>query len=200
MRRQLLAVLLLMGGLTVAACGDDSPSPGATTPPGATPSATAPPTTQGNGGSPATTSSPKSWSSGPVTVTRNVTVPPVPVLVGIRSAAHTAEGYDRIVFDFRGPLPGYEVRYVSQVIADASGQVLAMPGRRYLQIIFRPAQAHDDTGTAIAGRHDLTYPMLKGYVVAGDFEAVLTIALGLDDTVGFRIGELPGRIYVDVAA
>jgi hypothetical protein len=133
-------------------------------------------------------------------VVHNVPIPPVPVCVGIRSAAHPEGGYDRIVFDFTGPLPGYEVRYVDKVVGDASGEPLAMPGRRYLQIVFRPAQGHDEQGNGVSGRTDLSYPMLKGYVVAGDFEAVFTVALGLDDRVGFRVGELPGRIYVDVAA
>ena len=31
-------------------------------------------------------------------------------------------------------------------------------------------------------------------------EGVVSVALGLDDVVGFRVGELPGRIYIDVAA
>jgi hypothetical protein len=26
------------------------------------------------------------------------------------------------------------------------------------------------------------------------------VVLGLDDVVGYRVGELPGRIYIDVAA
>jgi len=34
----------------------------------------------------------------------------------------------------------------------------------------------------------------------GDYEGYVSIALGLDDVVGYRVGELPGRIYVDVAA
>lgn len=104
------------------------------------------------------------------------------------------------MFDFAGPLPGYDVRYVNQVIADGSGQVVSMPGRRYLQIVFTPAQGHDDAGHAVTRRVNYDFPMLKGYVVAGDFEGVFTVALGLDDVVGFRIGELPGLIYIDVAA
>jgi hypothetical protein len=36
--------------------------------------------------------------------------------------------------------------------------------------------------------------------VVGDFEGHVSIAIGLDDVVGFRVGELPGRIYLDVAA
>ena len=141
------------------------------------------------------------WTSGPTVVTRNLRVPPVPRCVGIRAAAHSSEGFDRIVFDFEGRLPGYEIRYVPVVVADGSGKRLAMPGRRYLQIVMRPAQGHDDEGGhAVTGRHDLDFPMLKGYVVAGDFEGVLTIALGLDDVVGYRVGELPGHLYIDVAA
>jgi hypothetical protein len=42
--------------------------------------------------------------------------------------------------------------------------------------------------------------MLKAYRIVGDFEGVVTVALGLDDVVGFRVGELPGRLYIDVAA
>ncbi|MDU0315411.1 hypothetical protein RKE38_17060 [Phycicoccus sp. M110.8] len=128
-------------------------------------------------------------------------MPPVPRVVRIRAAAHSSEGFDRIVFDVEGRLPGYEIRYVPVVVADGSGKRLAMPGRRYLQVVLRPAQGHDDEGEhALTGRHDLGFPMLKGYVVAGDFEGVLTIALGLDDVVGYRVGELPGHIYIDVAA
>jgi hypothetical protein len=42
--------------------------------------------------------------------------------------------------------------------------------------------------------------MIEAYAVTGDFEAVVTVVLGLDDVVAYRVGELPGRIYVDVAA
>ena len=49
----------------------------------------------------------------------------------------------------------------------------------------------------------LGYPMLRGYVINGDFEAVVNVALGPDDVAAFRVGEItgrPGRTYVDVAA
>ena len=131
----------------------------------------------------------------------NLPVPPVPVLTNIRSAAHSTEGFDRIVFDFQGALPGYEVRYVSEVVEDGSGRTVTMPGRRFLQITLRPAQAHTDAGAVTAPRaQTLNYPMLKAYAIVGDFEGVVSVALGLDDVVGFRVGELPGRIYSDVAA
>jgi hypothetical protein len=145
------------------------------------------------------------WTSDPVTVTREITVPPVPMLIGIRSAAHPDQGFDRIVLDFAGPLPGYTVRYVDEVREDGSGRLVTMPGRRYLLVVLNPAQAHTDAGTALVSptRRLLGYPMLRGYVLVGDFEGYVSVALGLDDVVGFRIGELPGtpgRIYLDVAA
>lgn len=132
-------------------------------------------------------------------------MPPVPQLLRIRSAAHPDEGYDRIVFDFARELPGYEIRYVDEVRQDGSGNLVTMPGRRFLQVRFHPAQAHTDAGAPLVSptRDTFDHPMLRGYVLVGDFEGYVTVALGLDDVVGFRVGELPGtpgRIYVDVAA
>lgn len=173
------------GGTTV------SPSPSTTSTPPAHTASSASPSVGG----------PSRWTSGATVVTRALSVPPVPRCTGIRAATHSAEGFDRIVFDIDGGLPGYEIRYVSRVVADPSGRLVSMPGRRYLQVILRPAQGHDEHGAkTVSGRHDLGFPMLKGYVVTGDVEGVLTITLGLDDVVGYRVGELPGRIYVDVAA
>ena len=40
--------------------------------------------------------------------------------------------------------------------------------------------------------------MLKGYVVTGDFEGYISIALGLARTTMVRVGELSGRLYLDV--
>jgi hypothetical protein len=140
------------------------------------------------------------WSSGPVTVTHTPAVPPVPVVTGIRFAGHPQEGYDRIVFDIQGGLPGYTARYVPQVRADGSDKPVPVPGERFLLVVLNPAQAHTESGTAtVTGIHNAGLPMLKAYAIAGDFEGHVSIALGLNATAGYRIGELPGRIYVDVA-
>jgi hypothetical protein len=198
--------LAVVAALTLAACAN-GPGDGSTGPPtgGTSPAASSPAATSAQPTIPDPTGSVSDWSSSPLVVDRSVPVPPVPRLIGIRSAAHPESGYDRITFDFESVLPGYEVRYVDQPIADGSGEPIAIAGRRYLQIVFRPAQAHDDSGTQSVTPRSATldYPMLKAYAIAGDFEATLTVVLGLDDVVGFRLGELPGtpgRIYVDVAA
>jgi hypothetical protein len=125
----------------------------------------------------------------------------MPVVTGVRYAAHPQEGYDRMVFDIRGALPGYTVRYVHEVHADASDQPVTVPGRRFLLVVLTPAQAHEDSGSAtIHGIHRLALPMMRGCAIVGDHEGHVSIAIGLDDVVGFRAGELPGRIYLDVAA
>jgi len=140
------------------------------------------------------------WHSGSVTVTHHVNVPPVPVVTAVRVAQHPECGYDRIVLDVRGPVPGYSVRYVQRVIADASGQVITMPGARYLVITLRPAQAHNEAGssTVTGGVHNPAYPALASWALAGDFEGVVRIALGLAGPTSIRTGEIAGRIYLDV--
>jgi hypothetical protein len=141
-----------------------------------------------------------SWSTGPVTVGHTPAVPPVPVVTGIRYAGHPQEGYDRIVFDIRGALPGYSARYVSQVRTDGSDAPVALPGRAFLLVVLNPAQAHQDNGTVtVSSVHRVGLPTLTAYALAGDYEGHVSIALGLNAVAGYRIGELPGRIYVDVA-
>ena len=140
------------------------------------------------------------WITGSTTVRHSPAVPPVPVLTGVRHAGHPADGYDRIVFDIEGGLPGYSVSYVDEVRADPSDRPVSVPGRRYLLIVFTPVQAHRDSGApTVTGVHRADLPMLKAFAVAGDYEGHVSIALGLGGAKGYRVGELPGRIFVDVA-
>ena len=146
-------------------------------------------------------SCPAGWRAGTTAVTRKVAVPPVPVATAIRIGSHNDCRFDRLVIDISGPLPGYTVGFVSKVIGDASGKTITMPGTRYLEIRLNPAQGHAASGTPSlpTAVHSAGYPMLASYAVAGDFEGVLTIALGLAGGTRYRVGELPGRIYVDVS-
>lgn len=187
-----VAVLAALAG----GCGSGAPS--ASTPStGSSATQSSAPTPSGTAASGCDTAP---WRSAPVSVTHAVSVPPVPVLTAVRVAQHPECGYDRIVLDITGPLPSYSVRYVDHVIADPSGQVVSMPGVRYLQITLRPAQAHSDAGaaTVTAGVRRPGFPALTSWALAGDFEGVVNIALGLTGQVSMRTGELPGRIYIDV--
>lgn len=123
-------------------------------------------------------------------------------LVAIRHAKH--DTFDRIVFELRGSAPGYDVRYVSTVRYDPSDKPVSMMGRAYLQVVLHGASAYDVNGRHTysgLGRANLSYPTLKGWVINGDFERVLSIALGLSKQAGFRVFTLynPTRIVVDVA-
>ena len=141
------------------------------------------------------------WQTTPAHVTRHFAVPPVPVITAIRTGTHPECGYDRIVFNFRGPMPGYDIWYVSKVVAGASGKSVSVPGKRYLLITIHPAQGHAGSGASTIARLSAStgYPMLKGYAVTGDFDGVLSVAVGLAKATAFRVGRLPGRLYVDVA-
>jgi hypothetical protein len=140
------------------------------------------------------------WRSVPITVSHQLSVPPVPVITAIRVARHPECGYDRVVLDIKGVVPGYSIRQVNQVIADASGQTIAITGAHYLLITLRPAQAHTAAGTptVTVGVRQPGYPALASWALAGDFEGVVRIAVGLVGKVSIRTGELPGRIYIDL--
>jgi len=188
-RVAILAVVL--AAVTSCATGPSSPSPQPTA--GAA-SAAAPGRPVGCDGG--------AWRSVPAGATRHVAAPATPIITNVRTAAHPECGYDRLVLDITGPLPSFEVRYVPQVTADPSGKTIALPGQRYLLITLRPAQAHDGSGGPTVSRpaQALGYPVLKGYALAGDFEGVFTLALGLSGPASVRIGELPGHWYIDVKA
>lgn len=198
----LTALLILTLG-AAAACGSSGPT-------GSTPSATS--AASASGSVTATSSPPtgataagcgtSAWQTAPVSVTRQVAVPPVPVVTAVRTARHPGCGYERLVLDISGPLPGYTIRYASTVTADPSGHAITVPGRHFLLITLRPAQAHtsSDAPTIIRHAQVVGYPMLTGWALASDFEGIVTLAVGLDAVTGIRIGELPGRLYIDFKA
>jgi LPXTG-motif cell wall-anchored protein len=123
-----------------------------------------------------------------------------PVLVGLRVGRHAS--FDRVVFQFTGPLPGYSVRYVPVVRLDGSGQALPLRGSADLEVVLT-AHAHDDAGrsTLPVRRLRPDFPALREANAAGDFEGQVTAGVGAASKVGFRVLELtgPSRIVVDLA-
>jgi hypothetical protein len=187
-----------LAGLTVglaAACSSSG---------GGTPAASGPPSSGSAASTPASAAAQAScdtdpWDSAPVTVSHTVPVPPVPVVTAIKAAAHAECGYDRLVLSLSGKMPSYTIRYVRRVIADPSGKVVSLPGSKYLVITLRPGQAHQESGTPTLSSAVSApgFPRLVSYALAGDSEGVVTVAVGLSGTAGIRVGELPGRLYVD---
>lgn len=135
----------------------------------------------------------------PITVKRSVHVPPTPVIRGVRTARHPECGYDRLVLDVSGKLPGFTVKFVRKVIADPSGNPIKLPGKRFVLITLRPANAHRHSGTATISRkiRKLGFPMLKSWVLAGDDEGVVSFGIGLGAATKVRVGKLAGRIIID---
>jgi len=127
-----------------------------------------------------------------------------------RVAVAGHDGYDRVVFQFKNGLPGYRVEYVEPPLReDGSGNLVKLDGAAFVVVRMEPASGFDlsvpegelvYTGPRrIAG--DGT-SAVRELVRTGDFEAVLTWAVGLDDRVPFRVLTLddPARIVVDFAA
>jgi hypothetical protein len=121
------------------------------------------------------------------------------VVTGIRYAAHQ-DGFDRLVLDIPGALPGYSVKYVPEVRRDGSDEPVSLPGEAFLLIVLHPAQAHRADGTAtVSGIHRTGLAGIKAYAVVGDYEGYVSIALGVSGKHKFHVGELSNRLYVDVA-
>ena len=125
----------------------------------------------------------------------------VALLVRVRAGRNKT--FDRLVFDFEGPVPGIRVEYVDQLVQDATGEPIRLRGRAVVQIVIRPANAHRDDGTpTITGPlPDVTgFAAFRQIADAGDFEAVLTWGIGVAARTGLRAFTLtgPSRVAVDV--
>jgi hypothetical protein len=200
------AAFLVLGAVVSCSAGSPAaqPTPGASTPSAtaASPAAPAQPATPAQTAEDEATASCDrgQWQSAPLTVTRPVPTSSVSVVTAVRTAAHPECGYDRLALDLTGAMPSYTIRQVTHVTADPSGKPVTLPGHSYLLITLRPAQGHAESGTPTIVRfpQSLGYPMLRSYALVGDFEGVLTLAIGLDHTPSIRVGELPGRWYIDV--
>jgi hypothetical protein len=124
---------------------------------------------------------------------------PAPELVLVRTAR--GNGYDRVLFTFRGGMPGYRVGYVAAV-RDEADRPLALRGGTDLAVAFAPAQAHQPDGspTFQGGTISTDYPGLRQVRFAGDFEGRVAFGVGVAGRGGFRVTELtgPDRVVVDV--
>ena len=126
---------------------------------------------------------------------------PLPTLHAIGAGQHPAETtpYDQLSFRFTGGFPSYDVAVVPELISDASGQPIPMPGTgSILKVTFRGAQAHTADGTAStvtsAPAPAIGYKALTSYAPAGDFEGVLTYGIGVGRPMN-PVPETKVRVY-----
>ena len=126
-----------------------------------------------------------------------------------RIALGRHESYDRVVFQFKNDLPGYRVEYVQPPLKeDGSGNPVSIDGNAVVVVRMEPASGFDlNTGEGV-----LVYKgpkriegssagtsVVKELARTGDFEAVLSWAIGLSDKVDFRVttATSPDRLIVD---
>ncbi|MCX6023675.1 MAG: hypothetical protein NTZ05_18465 [Chloroflexi bacterium] len=185
-----------------------SGAPAATaTPVSATPAA---PTATPVPGAPATPTAPATPAPPPFTGTRLPLVKdaqpgaPAAVLTNVRIGSNA--GFDRVVFEFRNARPGYRIEYVQPPIKyDASGMTADIAGNAFLRVRLTPASGFDQAAGQLAytgpAEFALSMHSLREAEQTGDFEAVLTWVLGLQQTTDFRVLELEGptRLVIDTA-
>ena len=121
-------------------------------------------------------------------------------LVAFRVARHAT--FDRMVFQFRGGTPGFNVRYVPRIIQEGSGKTVPLLGARFLAIRFAAARAHPLNGSSssVARVRTPLLPAIRQAKLAGDFEGVVSYGAGIAGRRAFRVFRLTGppRIVVDV--
>jgi hypothetical protein len=126
-----------------------------------------------------------------------------------RVALGRHEGFDRVVFQFRSHVPGYRVEYVEPPLKeDGSGNVVQLKGNAFVVVRMEQASGFDLT----VNEGELVYKgprrfqgsaagtaIVREVVRTGDFEAVLSWAVGLEDRVDFRVrtANSPARLIVD---
>lgn len=126
-------------------------------------------------------------------------------LTNIRAGQHDC--YDRLVLDLNGTTAaGYDVRYVSNVYADGSGQLIPLSGGAKLQIVLK-APAYVNGAATYPGvvAHPLPGINLAGYKTfrdakfAGSFEGQTTAGLGVRAKLPFRVFKTANHVVIDVA-
>ena len=127
--------------------------------------------------------------------------PSIATLQTVRSSPHP--GFDRMVFEFKEGLPGYEVRYLAETARQCgSGDEIRTDGAGQILVRLHTAQAHTEDGKATVAERDraLGLPALKQAKLMCDFEGYVDWVLGVADRRPFRVMELsePPRLIVDV--
>ncbi len=131
------------------------------------------------------------------------------VVKEIRTGRHA--GFDRVVIEFQGAPGTWRTSYQNEVLEDPTGNKLPVQGNRFLVVVVQNATFDNAFQTdasvphaSYAGARAITPTGLgnvRQIVRAGDFEATLSLAVGLDKQTGVRVQRLdgPARLVIDIA-
>lgn len=130
-------------------------------------------------------------------------------IFNLRAGRHQC--YDRLVVDLRfPPAPGYNIRYVPQVVEDGTGDPIPLRGGAFLHVTVN-APSHDPAGRpTYAPPNKAEAVNVSGFRTFrqvhfdGTFEGYTTIGLGVRARLPFRVFIIPGpgsgsRLVLDVA-
>jgi hypothetical protein len=120
---------------------------------------------------------------------------------GLRAAAH--DGFDRVVFEFKGGVPGYHLEYVDRPVRDCGeGSPRPIAGDAWLEVRMSPANAHTEEGKPTIAEREIApgLPNVREIERTCDFEAVVTWVIGVGSPSRYRAFELrdPARLVVDI--
>jgi hypothetical protein len=223
-RRRFLAVVAL--ATVLAGCGGSDPASEQDSASAPTEAETTPPATEEPTSAPTSSAGPSEPSTGEAEVPADSELPapgtaptesdgfPDPVadetvfLDTVGLGDH--ERYERVVFTFDGTdaLPGWHAEYVDEVLASGSGNPVEVAGDAYVNVVLSGATGVDLSGelpTEVYTGPDRmngadAMSAVQEVVKAGDFEATMDWAIGLDSERPFRVFTLtdPARVVVDI--
>lgn len=130
------------------------------------------------------------------------------VVKDIRVGAHA--GFDRVVVEFAGTFGRWQVRYADAITEDPTGEPVPLQGKAFLSVVIDNA-TFDNIVQAEGGVPHVVYDgarritpeltSVREVADAGDFEAVLSLGIGVSAETGIRAYRLadPSRLVIDVA-
>jgi hypothetical protein len=124
--------------------------------------------------------------------------------------AHTDRCGDRITFEFKksgSPSPGFNVSYqpaASAKIEDGSGAPVEIDGSAFLVVRLTPAMTAEISGEEVeptyTGPRRIRpegFSFVRDVVKTGDFEAIVTWVIGLDDKRAFKAAASRTQLVVE---
>ena len=116
------------------------------------------------------------------------------------------KGFDRVVFEFTGPMPNYSIRYLKGGFYEDEGgsHRIRIAGKSFLQITLNQIpmdeiQAAFSTGMNFAPEGRLKLPALQEVQEQTLFEGFYDFLLGVKSRRAFRVTEFqnPARVAID---
>jgi hypothetical protein len=173
--------------------------------PGATPSPSASPSTQ-----PTPSPSPTPTTAYICTAdTMDHTLPtgsPIAYANDIKTGAHDADGYERLVITFANGIPTESVELKPQTgttfVLGESGQTVKLKGKNGIEVVIKLADAHTEYHGTTDFVTSSAYTALAEARVVEDFEGVIRVGIGVKGPACYHAFYLtsPYRLVIDVQA